>query len=554
MMPPLISHTPQWQALADHHREIAARKAVDFFQEDSHRFEDFSLQDKRLEGLLFDFSKNLVTRQTMPLLYALLEAADFTHWRDAMFRGGPVNNTEGRAVLHTALRDPTTAPILVDGADIKPEIMETIKRLGAVAERVRQGVWQGATGKPIRHIVNIGIGGSDLGPRMVVEALAKWRHPNLSFHFIANIDGDPLARLLAAIPADETLVIVASKTFTTQETLSNAETVRRWLIEQLGDRAIARHCLAVTSAVERAQAFGVAREHIFPLWDWVGGRYSLWSAIGLPIIMAIGLGDFLQLLGGAHVMDMHFRSAPLPENIPVNMALVGIWNINFRGSPALAVLPYAEALHRLPAYLQQADMESNGKSVDRYGRRLDYATGPILFGEPGTNGQHAFYQLLHQGQILVACDFIGFAEPGYRLDPHHSILLANLLAQTEALMTGRSEAEAAAIMSKAGMTGDRLALLAAHRSFPGNRPVNTLLLPRLDPYWLGVLIALYEHKIFTQGILWGINCFDQWGVELGKELAKPILASLQGQVAAQPPAAWTNGLLQYLRQQLEREA
>ncbi|MGB1906997.1 MAG: glucose-6-phosphate isomerase, partial [Spongiibacter sp.] len=447
--------------------------------------------------------------------------------RDAMFAGEEINCTEKRAVLHTALRNVSGNPVRVNGHDVMPEVRDVLARMGVFCNAVRSGEWRGHTGKAIRSVVNIGIGGSDLGPVMVTRALQAYQSPELSSYFISNIDGAHSKDILATLDPETTLFVVASKTFTTQETLTNARTARRWLLAALKDQsAVASHFVAVSSKPELAAEFGIDPQNVFGFWDWVGGRYSLWSAVGLPIALAVGMDNFTALLQGAHDMDEHFRTAPLQENMPVLMALLGIWYRNFFGANSYAILPYSQRLDRLPAFLQQLDMESNGKSVQRDGRPCDYATGPIIWGEPGTNGQHAFYQLLHQSQELIPCDFLVAARAD-DLDPeHHNILLANVIAQSEALMTGKSDEQLRAELQSAGIEGAEQERLFAHKSFPGNRPSNTLVYASLTPGVLGSLIALYEHKVFCQGHIWNINSFDQWGVELGKQLASLILPEL----------------------------
>ena len=460
------------------------------------------------DGLTLDYSRNLLDEKVLALLQQLAMQQDVAGWRDKMFAGAAINHTENRAVMHTALRSPKGAEIFVDGKNIRPLIGRVKDRLYAFAEQVRSGAWKGATGKCITDIVNIGIGGSDLGPKMVTEALKPFHDRELDVHFVSNIDSTHLVEVLRRCKAETTLFIIASKTFTTIETLTNAQTARDWLVEALGEDAVAKHFVAVAAAPEKVAAFGIDTQNMFEFWDWVGGRYSVWSAIGLPLILAIGPQGFEQFLAGAHAMDKHFQTAPLLENLPVLMGLIGVWNRNFLHCPALAVLPYDQYLEHFPAYLQQLDMESNGKSVDRDGNVVDYDTGPIIFGEPGTNGQHAFYQLIHQGTTIIPCDFIVTHKAQNPRGAHHHILLANALAQPEALARGRTLSEAE------GKT---------HKVFTGNRPSNILHLDELDPYHLGMLIALYEHKVFTQAAVWNLNAFDQFGVELGKEMALAMM-------------------------------
>ncbi len=519
-----LTDSTVWQQLAAHQQELATRTMTAMFAEDATRFDRFSLQAC---GLFLDYSKNRLDERGLSLLLELARATGLEAGRDAMFAGEEINCTEKRAVLHTALRNVSGNPVRVNGHDVMPEVRDVLARMGVFCNAVRSGEWRGHTGKAIRSVVNIGIGGSDLGPVMVTRALQAYQSPELSSYFISNIDGAHSKDILATLDPETTLFVVASKTFTTQETLTNARTARRWLLAALKDQsAVASHFVAVSSKPELAAEFGIDPQNVFGFWDWVGGRYSLWSAVGLPIALAVGMDNFTALLQGAHDMDEHFRTAPLEENMPVLMALVGIWYRNFFGANSYAILPYSQRLDRLPAFLQQLDMESNGKSVQRDGRPCDYATGPIIWGEPGTNGQHAFYQLLHQSQELIPCDFLVAARAD-DLDPeHHNILLANVIAQSEALMTGKSDEQLRAELQSAGIEGAEQERLFAHKSFPGNRPSNTLVYASLTPGVLGSLIALYEHKVFCQGHIWNINSFDQWGVELGKQLASLILPEL----------------------------
>lgn len=480
-------------------------------------------------GLTLDYSKQSVTDVTLSQLLQLAGAMALPRWIERMFNGEKINFTEQRAVLHTALRNRTNRPIIVDGADVMPEVNRVLALIGHFSEAVREGTWRGHTGERITDIVNIGIGGSDLGPAMACGALKALAHPRLTAHFVSNVDSTHLAETLAPLNPATSLFIVCSKTFTTQETLTNAHSARRWLIEKLGsDQAVAKHFVAVSTNGKEVAAFGIDTANMFEFWDWVGGRYSLWSAVGLSLALLIGRERFGEMLDGACAMDEHFRHAPLGENMPVLLALIGVWQRNFLHAESYAILPYSQALARFPAYLQQLEMESNGKRVDRDGRTVDYATAPIIWGEPGTNGQHAFYQLLHQGTSIVPADFIAVIESEYPIADHQAKLLANCLAQTEALLQGKGLAQAEAGLHQAGLSQEDIKALAPHKVFPGNRPTNTLLLRRLDAKTLGALIALYEHKVFVQGIVWNINSFDQWGVELGKQLATPILAELIG--------------------------
>jgi glucose-6-phosphate isomerase len=516
-----LTRSPEWAALKRHRQSLAKTRIADLFREDPERFTKFSLQ---LDEFAFDFSKNLVTEETMRLLRDLARVADVAGWRDRMFAGERINNTEDRAVYHVALRHQGAEPMMVDGKDVMPDVRKVWDQMRRFATDVREGNWRGATGERVRTVINIGIGGSDLGPAMAVQALRPFCHPDMHFYFVSNVDGAHLQAALAHADPASTLFIVSSKTFTTQETLANANAARAWLTERLSPDAVPKHFVAVSAAVDKASAFGIAPENVFGFWDWVGGRYSMWSAIGLPIAVALGWEGFEQLLAGAHAMDRHFRQAPAERNIPLTMGLTALWNIDFLGAAAYAVLPYAQDLARLPGYLQQLEMESNGKGVRRDGKPVKCATGPVLFGEPGTNGQHAFYQLIHQGTQRVFCDFVLAARDRSRYPDLHRLLAANFLAQSQALMFGKSAADAQAEMRQAKMKAGKARALAPHRSFSGDRPSNSILIGELDPYHLGKLIALYEHKTFVLGILWGINSFDQWGVELGKQLANDILS------------------------------
>ena len=536
-----ITQTTAWTALARHHREVERLHMRDQFAAEPDRFARLCL---RLGDLLLDYSKNRVTEETMRLLRRLSAEADVPGWTARMFAGERINSTENRAVLHTALRNRANTPVRVDGQNVMPAINQVLARMAAFAEAVRSGEWLGATGRRIATVVNIGIGGSDLGPVMAVAALHPYKHESLEFRFVSNVDGSHVADALATLDPATTLFVVASKTFTTQETMANAASAREWLVEKLGEAAVARHFVAVSTNTRGVRDFGIDPANMFEFWDWVGGRYSLWSAIGLPIMLAIGPAQFGELLAGAHDMDEHFRTAPAEQNLPLTLALLGIWYVNFFGAATHAILPYDQHLHRFPAYLQQADMESNGKAVGRDGRTLPHHTGPVIWGEPGTNGQHAFFQLLHQGTHLIPADFIAAAEPAQHLGHHHELLLANFLAQSEAQMRGKTAAEARTEL--AGMDAAAAEALLPHKLFPGNRPSNTILLKKLTPFALGQLVALYEHKIFAQGIIWGVNSFDQWGVELGKQLASRILPQLEGGPVTSPDSS-TAGLIQAIK-------
>ena len=537
---PTISQTEAWKALDRHEEAMRKVHMRALFEQDRERFEAFSL---RAGEILLDYSKNIITHETMKLLLDLARAAGLESWREKMFAGEKINNTEGRAVLHVALRADAEASIRVDGEDVVPAVLAVRAQMREFSEAVRSGAWKGATGERITDVINIGIGGSDLGPVMVAEALKPYQQPGLNLHFVSNVDGTHIAETLKKLKPETSLFIIASKTFTTQETIANATTARQWLVGALGEEAVAKHFVALSTNAKEVARFGIDVANMFQFWDWVGGRYSLWSAIGLPIAVGIGFERFEQLLAGGRAMDTHFRTAPLDANMPVILALIGVWNATFLGAEAYAVLPYDQYLHRLAAYLQQADMESNGKYVTRDGERVDYTTGPILFGEPGTNGQHSFYQLIHQGTRLVPCDFIAPAESHNPIGNHHQLLLSNFFAQPEALMKGKSEAEARAELTQQGLSGDALEALVPHKVFEGNRPTNSILVRKVDPYTLGMLIALYEHKIFCQGIIWQVNSFDQWGVELGKQLAKVILAELEGPGEVSAHDSSTNALI-----------
>ncbi len=540
-----FSQSKSVERLREHWQNLSAVKMRDLFLQDPDRFQRFSLSHA---GIFLDYSKNRMTDETLSLLLALAEERDLAGWRQRMFSGEHINNTEDRAVLHIALRHPGGEPILVDGQDVLPEVHQVLDQMEKLSKAIRRGDWRGFTGRAITHVVNIGIGGSNLGPLMVAEALRPYWKQGLEVHFVSNVDGTHLAETLKPLDPESTLFIVASKTFTTQETLANAHAARRWLLDGLQDeKAVANHFVAVSTNRQEVEAFGIDGDHMLPFWDWVGGRYSLWSAIGFSIAVAIGMDNFRQLLAGAHAMDQHFRDAPLAENMPVILGLLGVWYGNFAGAHSQAILPYDQYLRFLPDYLQQADMESNGKGVTREGERVDYSTGPIIWGTAGTDGQHAYYQLIHQGTRLIPCDFIMPINSYNPLDGQHEKLLANFLAQPEALMRGKTEAEARVELEAEGLTGERLALLAKHKVFPGNRPTNTLLLDWVTPVSLGALIALYEHKIFVQSVIWGVNAYDQWGVELGKQLAKVILPELQGEALSGEHDASTQGLLAYIR-------
>ena len=540
-----LTSSPAWQALKAHHAAIEPLHMRRMFRDDPARFDKFSLQ---LDNLLFDYSKNRINGTTISLLVALAKQAELPAWIKRMFSGEKINFTEQRAVLHTALRNRSGQPVHADGKDVMPDVRRVLELMRRFSDAVRSGEHRGHTGKQISDIVNIGIGGSDLGPLMVCEALKPYASPKLRAHFVSNVDGTHLAETLKKLDAETTLFIVSSKTFTTQETLTNARSARAWLVEKLGnEQAVAKHFAAVSTNLKATGEFGINPNNVFEFWGWVGGRYSLWSAIGLPIALHIGMNRFEELLCGAYAMDEHFRNTPLAKNMPVLLGLLGIWYGNFFGAASNAVLPYDQYLHRFAAYLQQLEMESNGKRVDRDGDAVDYDTGMVMWGEPGTNGQHAFYQLLHQGTRLIPADFLAPMHSHNSVGEHHAILLANCFAQTEALMLGKTAEEARAELAAQGLHGAALETLLPHKIFPGNRPTNTLLFDRLDPHTLGMLIALYEHKVFVQGVVWNINSFDQWGVELGKQLAGKILPELHDASIASAHDASTNGLIEYFR-------
>ncbi len=519
------SALPAWQALAAHREQAAGLNMRELFREDPGRFHRLSL---RRAGLWLDYSKNLINDETLKLLVRLAEEAELPEAIAAMFRGDMINRSEERPALHIALRNMRGNAIEVDGEDIMPMIQDTLSRMEKFTWRVHSGQWRGMTGKPFRDVVNIGIGGSFLGPKLVSAALRPFWNHAINCHYVANIDGSHITEVLKYLSPETTLFIVASKSFTTPETLSNARAARQWFVQNGGrEDQIHKHFVAVTAREERAVEFGVRPKNIFPMWDWVGGRYSLWSAIGLPILLAVGMEHFRMLLRGAHEMDEHFRTAPLTENMPVLMALLGVWYGNFWGATSHAILPYDHYLRGLPAHLQQLDMESNGKSVTHEGEPVDYMTGPIIWGGVGANGQHAYHQLLHQGTHLVPSDFIIPLQTHNPVDHHHALLFANCLSQSQALMHGRTEEEAYEALRAAGMKKADARRLAPHKTIPGNRPSNTIVFRKANPRTVGALIALYEHKVFTQGVIWNVNSFDQWGVELGKELGRTVYERLR---------------------------
>jgi glucose-6-phosphate isomerase len=535
-----------WKALEAHHKQIEHVHMRDLFRDDPKRFDKFSL---RFNDILYDFSKNRVTDQTMSLLFELARQSDLKGWTEKMFTGQKINITEDRAVLHVALRNRSNRPILVDGKDVMPEVNAVLAHMREFSEAIRSGAWKGYTGKPITDVINIGIGGSDLGPVMATEALKPFSKKGLRVHFVSNVDGTHMAETLKQLSPETALFIVASKTFTTQETMTNATTAKEWFLKTAGDvRHVAKHFVALSTNEQEVTKFGIDRKNMFAFWDWVGGRYSLWSAIGLSIAVYIGMDNFEEMLTGGHLMDEHFRTTPVEKNLPAVLGLIGVWYNNFFGAQTVAILPYDQYMHRFPAYFQQGDMESNGKSVTRDGQPCEWSTGPIIWGEPGTNGQHAFYQLIHQGTKMVPCDFLAPIETHNPLGEHHAILLSNFFAQTEALMKGKTPDEVRAELKGSKMSPEALDKLVPHKTFPGNRPTNSIMFQKLTPRTLGSLIVLYEHKIFTQGVIWNINSFDQWGVELGKQLAKAILPELKGPGKVTSHDASTNGLINYFKE------
>jgi glucose-6-phosphate isomerase len=543
---PDLTHSTAWKALERHHKEITGIHMRDLFSQDSRRFEKFSV---RWNDILLDYSKNRMTAETMSLLLDLIREADVKGWIEKMFRGEKINVTEGRAVLHIALRNRSNSPIIVDGEDVMPAVNGVLDRMRSFTESVQTGAWKGYTGKAVTDVVNIGIGGSDLGPVMVTEALKPYGHHRLNVHFVSNIDGTHLVETLKHLNPETTLFIISSKTFTTQETITNAVSAKRWFLDQAKDgSAVAKHFVAVSTNEKAVSAFGIDTRNMFEFWDWVGGRYSLWSAIGLSIALFVGMENFEELLAGAHEMDQHFRAAPPESNIPMILALLGVWYNNFFGAESHAIIPYDQYMHRFPAYFQQGDMESNGKRVMRDGRTVDYSTGPVIWGEPGTNGQHAFFQLLHQGTKLIPADFLAPMQTHNLIGDHHAILLSNFFAQTEALMRGKTEDEARKELEAAGMKGENLERLLPHKVFPGNRPTNSIVFKKVTPRTLGSLIAMYEHKIFVQGLIWNVNSFDQWGVELGKQLAKTILPELQAKESVTDHDSSTNALIAFYKE------
>ncbi len=538
--------TTSWKRLQGHYDLMKRRHMREMFRDDPGRFAKFSI---RFEDMLVDYSKNIITEETLGMLLDLAQEVELGDAIEKMFSGGRINETEGRAVLHTALRNRSNTPVYLDGKDVMPGVNAVLQHMEDFSGRVISGKWKGYTGEAVSDIVNIGIGGSDLGPLMVAEALKPYAKPGLKVHFVSNIDATHITEALKNLSPETTLFMVASKTFTTQETMTNAATARAWFLDAARDEsAVKKHFVALSTNSEEVKKFGIDPENMFTFWDWVGGRYSLWSSIGLSIACSIGFENFTRLLEGAHAMDRHFRETPFEKNIPVILALTGIWYNNFFGSETEAILPYDQYMHRFPAYFQQGNMESNGKSVDRNGHAVDYQTGPVIWGEPGTNGQHAFYQLIHQGTKMVPSDFIAPSISHNPTGEHHNILLSNFFAQTEALMNGQTEEDAIRELRASGRNNEEIKRLAPFKVFPGNRPTNSILIKKLTPRALGSLIAMYEHKIFAQGLIWNIFSFDQWGVELGKQLAKKILPELSGDDNITSHDSSTNGLINAFKQ------
>ena len=519
-----LVESKEWQSLETHYKKMKSVHLRDLFK-DNDRFNKYSIRLEKL-GILFDYSKNIIDEETKKLLLDLVKASDLQTWTDKIFSGEKINWTEKRAVLHSALRNMSGKSVFVDGKDVMIDIKHVLAKMEKFTDDLRNGKWLGATGKQIKAVVNIGIGGSDLGPRMVCEAL-KYYADGPAVYFVSNVDGADIYEVLKKLDPETSLFIVASKTFTTQETMTNANTARKWLVEKLGENAIKNHFVALSTNKEKVAEFGIDTNNMFEFWNFVGGRYSLWSAIGLPIACAVGFDKFKELLTGAYEMDVHFKTAPIEQNIPVIMAVLGIWYNNFFNAQSYTVLPYSQYLHRFTAFLQQSDMESNGKTINRNGEKVNYQTGQVLWGEPGTNGQHSFYQLIHQGTKMIPCDFIGIVNPPERIGDHHEKLLSNFFAQPEALAFGLTKEQATEALKASGASEEDIKMLTPHKIFEGNKPTNSILLDELTPKTLGALIAMYEHKIFVQGIIWQVNSYDQWGVELGKKLANVILPELK---------------------------
>ena len=531
--------TEAWKLLSDATAKSIELKSL--FGKDPQRFQKFSV---RFNDILLDYSKNRIDEEILSSLFDLANQTNLSEAIEDMFVGKAINGTEGRSVLHTALRNRSNDPVYVEGKDVMPEVNEVLDKMKVFSEKVSNGEWKGYTGKPIESLVNIGIGGSDLGPVMVTEALKPYQHSHIKTHFVSNVDGSHITEVLKQVNPETTLFFIASKTFTTQETMTNAHTARSWFLEHAENESeVAKHFIALSTNGKAVSEFGIDLDNMFEFWDWVGGRYSLWSAIGLTIACAVGFDNFRKLLEGAHDMDKHFRTESFDKNLPVLLALIGIWNTNFLGATSETILPYDQYMHRFPAYFQQGNMESNGKYTDREGNKVNYSTGPVIWGEPGTNGQHAFYQLIHQGTQLIPCDFIAPAQTHNPVSDHHAKLMSNFFAQTEALMNGKSLEEVKEEMKKEGKSPETIEKIAPHRVFEGNRPTNSILVKKINPSTLGALIAMYEHKIFVQGVIWNIFSFDQWGVELGKVLAKSILPELKSDEEVSSHDSSTNGLI-----------
>ena len=540
------TNTIAWRSLQEHFSEMKSVHIKELFKADPDRFSNYSISNG---DIVFDYSKNIINEKTIQLLLQLANECKLKDGINAMFNGEKINETEGRAVLHTALRNLSAEPVFAEGKDVMPEVRKVLKQMKNFCSRVHDGRWRGYTGKRIKYIVNIGIGGSDLGPLMVTEALKPYWLEDIQTFFVSNIDGTHIAEVLKKIKPERTLFLIASKTFTTQETMTNAFTAREWFLEHaIDEKHIAKHFAALSTNEAAVVKFGINKRNMFRFWDWVGGRYSLWSAIGLSIALTIGYKNFEELLAGAYDSDQHFKNSSFEKNIPVLMALIGLWHTNFFGAQSEAILPYDQYLHRFAAYFQQGNMESNGKSIDRNGEPVEYTTGPIIWGEPGTNGQHAFYQLIHQGTPLIPCDFIGVAQSHNPIGDHHQKLMSNFFAQTEALMNGKTEAEAGSELESAGLSNEIISKLLPYKVFAGNRPTNSFLIKKITPFSLGQLIALYEHKIFVQGIIWNIFSFDQWGVELGKQLANKILPELRDDERISSHDSSTNNLINIFKE------
>jgi glucose-6-phosphate isomerase len=543
------TETQSWKDLVDHFKEMQSVHMKDLFADDPDRFKKYSI---RFDGILVDYSKNIITEDTLTLLLKLTDDVGLRDALNNMFTGERINETEDRAVLHTALRNRINTPVCVNGKNVMPEVNAVLSKMKDFSEKIISGEWKGFTGKKITDIVNIGIGGSDLGPAMVTECLRPYAKEGLEVHFVSNVDGTHIRETLKRLDPETTLFLIASKTFTTQETMTNAFEAREWFLKCAKDHAyVAKHFVALSTNIEKVEEFGIDKDNMFVFWDWVGGRYSLWSAIGLSIACYIGFENYAELLQGAFEMDSHFRETPFERNIPVILALIGIWYNNFFGAQTEVILPYDQYMHRFPAYFQQGNMESNGKSVDRNGNKVNYQTGPVIWGEPGTNGQHAFYQLIHQGTKIIPADFLAPAISHNRIGEHHNILLSNFFAQTEALLNGKTKEEVIEELKSDDKSDDEIQKLYPHKVFEGNRPTNSILFSKLTPKALGSLIAMYEHKIFVQGVIWNIFSFDQWGVELGKQLAKKILPELSDDKQVDSHDSSTNGLINIFKEMRE---